>query len=232
MISARKEASHGWQAFIDELQANILPIYLNHEMSFDTWGVHGRMHICRSLLFAELMARFYKDCSNAEIDCRAIRVATAFHDSGREANGVDLWEEASKRLCFEYVERRSLLSENSRYARFVSSLIDKRLEKGNICKSIVRDADVIEIMRPCCGHGGLPGFKRDFLYFLGKDDRHAGLIPEANAVREGLIQEAWNWIKHTEIIKFKLLRSNSYMADLLEILSDERQTYPMLSTLL
>ncbi|MGH9879309.1 MAG: hypothetical protein ACRD5H_16895, partial [Nitrososphaerales archaeon] len=78
-----------WNAFIHELQERMLPIYLQHEMTFDPWGVHGRMHICRSVMFAEWMARFYTERASCEIDFYAVWVATAMHDSGRRDNGVD-----------------------------------------------------------------------------------------------------------------------------------------------
>ena len=49
--------SQSWSDFTSELRHNILPLYLHHEQTFDRRSVHGRMHICRAVLFAEWMCR-------------------------------------------------------------------------------------------------------------------------------------------------------------------------------
>jgi hypothetical protein len=222
----------GWKGFITELEEEILPIYLGHERSFDPWGVHGRMHICRSVLFSELMARFYyHNAMETAIDFYAVRVATALHDSGRQANGVDLWEQDSQRNCVEYVERRATGTTNAAYPSYVAGLIRKQ-QSGEVAGWVVYDADVLEIMRPCCGHGGLDGFRRDYLHFLGGLDARAAGIEGAGDVREAFIREAWNWIQATEQVKLRLHKETRYMQRLLEKLEQEKEHYPRLSTLL
>ena len=141
-----------WELFIDELDRKILPFYLQHELQFDRYGVHGRMHICRSVMLAEWMARFYRAHTQTAIDFFAVRVAVAFHDSGRRANGVDLWESDSAANCVRYVVETGGASD---YAQGVGALIEKKKQSADPLKKIVGDADVLEIMRPCCGHGGL-----------------------------------------------------------------------------
>ena len=101
--AASAEHLASWELFVDELEQKILPFYLQHELRFDRYGVHGRMHICRSVMMAEWMARFYRARTQAAIDFFAVRVAVAFHDSGRQANGVDLWESDSASNCVRYV---------------------------------------------------------------------------------------------------------------------------------
>jgi hypothetical protein len=230
MVSQTIEQSDGWNRFIDELQEQILPIYRNHEMTFDPWGIHGRIHICRSVLFAEWMTRFYRKRSSAEMDFYAIRVATAMHDSGRQANGVDLWQKDSASLCYSYVESHSPHPGDSEYARYVASLIDKG-KTGDACKWVVYDADVLEIMRPSCGHGGIGGFRRECLHFAGAEDLLVGGLADSHGIREAFIQEAWRWIADTESVKPKLFASSAYMTDLLEKLHREKRHYPMLSSL-
>jgi len=220
-----------WNAFVDELQENILPIYMRHEENFDILGIHGRMHICRAVLFAEYMARFYKDRLSIDIDFYAIRVATAFHDSGRQGSGLDLWEDDSARNCDEYVLQNPSVSADREYAQYVGNLIKKR-GRWDIAKRIVHDADVLEIMRPCCGHGGIDGFRRRALRFAGNRDPLARGLSDSGNIRESLIQEAWRWIQKTESMKRSLFNSSAYMAALLEELDREQQNYPILSTLL
>jgi hypothetical protein len=218
-----------WELFIDELEQKILPFYLQHECEFDKWGVHGRMHICRSVMLAEWMARFYSTRTQTLIDFFAVRVAVAFHDSGRRDNGVDLWESDSGSNCVRYVVEGGGESD---YARRVGALIEKKKKSADPLKKIVQDADVLEIMRPCCGHGGLAGFRREFLHFGGPNDLLGHEVPDIAAQREALIQEAWRWIQATEALKFSLLNSRAYMRDLLKHLEKQRLKFPFLSDLL
>jgi hypothetical protein len=99
-------------------------------------------------------------------------------------------------------------------------------------KKIVQDADVVEIMRPCCGHGGLAGFRHEFLSFGGPDDFLACEVPGIAEQREALIQEAWRGIQSTEPLKFFLTDSPAYMRDLLKHLEKQRLKFPLLSDLL
>ena len=218
-----------WELFIDELDRKILPFYLQHELQFDRYGVHGRMHICRSVMLAEWMARFYRAHTQTVIDFFAVRVAVAFHDSGRRANGVDLWESDSASHCVRYVVETVDASD---YAYGVGALIEKKKKSADLLKMIVQDADVLEIMRPCCGHGGLTGFRREFLHFGGPGDVLARDVPGIAEQREALIQEAWRWIQSTEPLKFFLTDSPAYMRDLLKHLEMQRLKFPLLSDLL
>lgn len=221
-------ASHlaSWELFIDELERKILPFYLQHELTFDRYGVHGRMHICRSVMLAEGMARFYRMRTKTMIDFFAVRVAVAFHDSGRRDNGVDIWESDSAANCIRYVAEAAGEGD---YAYGVGALIEKNKKSADSLKTIVQDADVLEIMRPCCGHGGLAGFRRQFLHFGGPDDMLARDVPDIAMQREALIQEAWRWILSTERLKAFFADSPTYMRDLLKHLERQRLKFPLLS---
>lgn len=227
--AASAEHLASWELFIDELEQKILPFYLQHELRFDRYGVHGRMHICRSVMMAEWMARFYCARAQTKIDFFAVRVAVAFHDSGRRANGVDLWESDSASNCVRYVVEALGASD---YAHAVGALIEKKNKSADPLKKIVQDADVLEIMRPCCGHGGLAGFGREFLTFGGPNDLMARDVPGIAAHREALVQEAWRWIQATEPLKASLTNSPAYMRDLLKHLEKQRLKFPLLSDLL
>jgi hypothetical protein len=183
------------------------------------------------VMFAELIARFYQRYRLQNVDFYAVRIATAFHDSGRQANGVDLWESDSSDHCLRYVDRRRHNAGGAEYSHYVASLIDKR-PTSDVSQRIVYDADVLEIMRPCCGHGGLRGFRQGCLHFAGPGDSLAVVIPDADRIRKQLIHEAWKWIQETEDLKKKLFSSSIYMYDLLETLNHKKHKYPMLSALL
>lgn len=230
LYAASADHLASWELFIDELEQKILPFYLQHEREFDRWGVHGRMHICRSVMLAEWMARFYSTRTQTLIDFFAVRIAVAFHDSGRRDNGVDLWESDSGSNCVRYVVEGGGESD---YAQRIGALIEKKKKSGDDpLKKIVQDADVLEIMRPCCGHGGLAGFRREFLHFGSPNDLLGREVPGIAVQREALIQEAWRWIQATEALKFSLTNARAYMRDLLKHLETQRLKFPLLSDLL
>lgn len=221
-----------WRDFVAELQERILPLYKRHEATFDPFGVHGRVHICRSVMFAEWMARFRRASLSEPFDFHAARVAVALHDSGRRANGPDLWEADSAENCRRYVAAHPPPGRGAEYADYVAGLIGKSPAAADACQFVVHDADVLEIMRPCCGRGGLAGFRREFLHFAGPHDPALAALPDAARVREELIQEAWRWIQETERIKLRFYNSATFLEDLLDWLARERASYPMLSSLL
>lgn len=227
MHAASADHLASWKLFIDELERKILPFYREHEQKFDSYGVHGRMHICRSVMVAEWMARFYH--ARTPVDFFAVRAATAFHDSGRRANGVDLWESDSAANCVRYIVESGGAMD---YADAVGALIEKKKPSADPLKKIVQDADVLEIMRPCCGHGGLAGFRRQFLHFGGPDDVLTREVPGIAEQREALVQEAWRWIQSTEPLKAFLADSPAYMRDLLKHLERKRSEFPLVSELL
>ncbi|MBF2046856.1 MAG: hypothetical protein EDM05_56710 [Leptolyngbya sp. IPPAS B-1204] len=198
-----------WHQFVAALQNDILPIYARHEDEFDYPRIHGRLHICRSIVLAEVMASLYTPF--AEVDRFAIRYAVAFHDSARQDNGVDIWELASAENCFNYL-RRTLAIEDV-WARSISQLIVKQGTPQSINQQIADDADTLEIMRLT----KLAGFKPAYLHF-GQN------IPELGELRESLINEAWQLIDITEQIKGRL-SPRTYLEDVMAL----AQSYPLLA---
>ena len=74
----------------------VLPIYHNHEKTFDrgnNW--HGRTHATRSFVFSIAMGNILKE-KGAMIDMNAVALATAGHDTGRTRNGRDTLESETR----------------------------------------------------------------------------------------------------------------------------------------
>ena len=175
------DPTHSWPDFMIELEQNILPLYQAHEATFDLWSIHGRLHICRAVIFSEVMGRAYL-AAGAAIDFYAVRRAIAFHDSARRGNGRDIWESQSAENCFTYLCARPEFASDPARGRKIANLI---LKEGDFDLShrIVYDADVLEIMRPCCGNGGLAGFRREELHFGGRRDPQAGLLDNPSRIK-------------------------------------------------
>ena len=128
---------------------DILEIYSHHEQTFDSWSIHGRMHICRTLIFGEFMLRYYYANTQLKPRWEDVRYAIAFHDSGRQGNGIDIWEKDSANICTQYLSSEH--SFNEQRSKKVGEMIEKDGSIGWILeKRIVHDADVLEIMRPVC----------------------------------------------------------------------------------
>ena len=172
MEESNPDPVKSWPDFVQELQRNILPLYRVHEATFDYGQIHGQMHICRAVLFAEVIARAYA-AAGAALDFYGLRTATAFHDSGREGSGHDYWESESEINCANYLIGQPAYARRPAAAKRAAHWISKA-GRGDLNHFIVFDADVLEIMRPGCGHGGLTGFHRSNLHFMGSKDTWAG----------------------------------------------------------
>lgn len=208
---------HNWDGFVKELSKSILPLYQHHENTFDKYGIHGRLHICRSIIFSEFMTRFLSKEFGQKLDFNAIRYAVAFHDSGRQANGIDFWEQDSSDNCYSYLSKNF----EEGYSKYVSNLIVKRLNNSDKNKIIVIDSDVLDIMRPC-GHGGREGFNPNFLSFL-KDSIFF------EDVRDNLIEDAWKLIEYTEDNKHLFdSKTNNHLYLMMDMIENNKGDYELL----
>ena len=222
-----------WERFVPELQDNILPLYTERELTggFDPSQVHGRLHICRSILFSEWMARFHDRHFSEPLDHYAIWMAVAFHDSMREDGGADRWEAKSAAACQDYLQQHASLK--TRYdpvsSRQVADWILKKKDMDHPHR-IAHDADVLEIMRL---RKGKDHFDQGRLCFPGSRDSFPGQIPETDEIRKALIKEAQAWINLTkEELRLPLLHSQRYMEEVVAFLEVHRREFPLLAEVL
>lgn len=83
------------QAQRRQFLTGMLDRYRHHEETFDgDKGVHGMSHACRGFIFANVMANIMRG-KGAQVDKNAVLCGIAAHDSGREANGDDVYEAQS-----------------------------------------------------------------------------------------------------------------------------------------
>lgn len=211
------ENIQNWDKFVKDFSTNILPIYEINENKFDSYGIHGRRHISRSVIFSEFMSRFFLEI-NEDVDLNAIRYAVSFHDSGRQRNGVDLWENDSAKNCSEYLIEKCY---DKKYSEYISSLIPKKNGFSDKNKKIVIDADVLEIMRPLCGHGGILGFNHKFFNFLRND------FDEYEYLRDYLVLDAWELITYTED-NIQLFNDNNCLYNMIDYLENNKKKFQVL----
>ena len=210
-----------WHTFLENLNSDVMPIYREKEVKFDLAGIHGQVHIARALVFAEFMIRFYHHNQMAdwsEETINAIRYAVAFHDSGREGNGPDFWEHQSAEICFSYLVKKG-------FKKAIAKNTSKFIVHGGTgaSKHILSDADVLEIMRPICGHGGFEGFNTEKLIFLSQKDP---LNKEANftypLIRIRLIQEAWTLIEKSEWKRFSINPTHDAISFVFDFIASDK----------
>ncbi len=200
--------------FSESFSKRVFMLYKHHEETFDTHKIHGVLHIGRSLVASyiihaqiekEILRTRDKDEPEYKSTIENILWAVAFHDSGRQGNGIDYWEGFSANNCF---------MSGHEYA---STLIKKNRKTNDYCAMCVYDADVIEIMRPCCGRGGIYEFDKKYLLLLNV----------LGGFYEKLIPEWWSFVQHTEAIKEELSVPN-IIDKLVEIIEENKDKFPII----
>jgi len=217
--------------FLDVFNQEILPIYKEHERSFDTFGFHGQRHVARTLLFAEAMANYYEKEYDIRVDKASLWGAVAFHDSGRKKNGEDYWETESVRLCQEFLIRQGADLEQA--TEVANSILKKKNTITSLTDQLVYDADVLDIMRLFVdSEKGIEKFRRLELLFLSETDFEVKNVSEKDEIfRKALVEEAWKLIFITEK-QSVVPREGFYLNHLLAHIENNLAWYPRLSSYL
>jgi len=223
-----------FQSFLPELEEYILPIYAAHEMHFDPTSIHGRMHICRALLFAEWMGQVYL-AHGLGPNMYAVWVAVAFHDSGRQNNGIDYWEHDSAALCRQYLLNTSPCSsiylQQPEHAAWIGNLIPKE-GPPSLEKQLLHDADVLEYLRLFTASSWRREFEPDRVFFLSRKDLWAPEGMDTTSIRNGLIQEAWDFITLTDDLHPAFRCTPKYFEAMLNLLEQHKADFSLLSQLI
>ena len=188
---------------------DIVDYYLENQKKFDSDGIHGCLHISRSLVICRWISKELnkKGISN---DIDKISYAISFHDSGRKSNGIDYWEYESKLNCLNYLVKNGIPN-----ADYISSLILKKSETNTsndfLC---LHDTDVLEILRPSTGVG-IQGFNKSYLRL-------------STIINYDLVfNQILTFILETEAIKENFYYRDS-LSKLIEYLEINKNKYPNL----
>lgn len=184
---------------LDSFKKNELPTildqYKEHEQTFDPTGIHGRRHISRALIYANVLANVFRE-KGAQIDSYALHTATAFHDSGREGNGVDVWEKQSAEKAVAHMKQGGI--DHHDYLNFAAASIDSQAPKEHksLEGSILKSADSLDVIRVY----GREGYRKDLLWFMFQDTRIGDnkYVKADPALRDRLIDEIATFIEATE----------------------------------
>ena len=177
---------------------SVLDTYRAHEQGFDPGAVNGRMHVARTLIYADIMANVVRSQGGA-VDSDVLFTAVGLHDAGRKGEGPDRWEAGSAAAAKRHyvdIGVDTPAGENFRdhVAACIDSAADPRLRtvEGMILKS----ADSLDSIR----HAGRDGYDPGQLWFMGRDARlgEGRYLLADPVLREALMEEVAGFIEMTE----------------------------------
>ncbi len=193
---------------------------------------HGTMHMLRATLFSQIFYKVFKKSASAK-ELYLVAMSAAYHDSARQDEGVDRWDELSA-----WKLRRFLMNHNSsgredseadssiiseeEIAECYLALASKDPRDGIFTSDIqkaVHDADCLEIIR--CLHTPSE--------FLTSRLEAKSLIDPSDF--DQLILESKRFIEETETLESKSFyeyESENPYEDLLSYLHDPKNGYPIL----
>jgi hypothetical protein len=221
------------------LEPQVFPVYRTDypkaRKSTDPYprAAHGCLHISRCLIYSEAMMSCYERTFNvapSRFDKLAIRLALAWHDAGREDDGVDLWEGQSALMAGDYAQAQGLSVD---FAHYVGSLIvHEQRDARDPNAHLVQACDTLDVQRVYRGRA----FERARLAFLHPtgDPCVERVGAQGRSIREQLIAEADAFIQQTEgwQVGPRLMRSSTPCQDMVHLVGENRTKLPTLASLL
>jgi hypothetical protein len=117
-----------------------------------TSHVHSALHGARAAIFVEIFANIYrqlfKEFENlSDEDIYKATVAALFHDSGREAEGIDVFEELSAQNAKDYLFQCGFSEEFAEEVRQIVLHKDAPVPAKDLAAILLHEADCIEYLR-------------------------------------------------------------------------------------
>lgn len=186
-------------AFRKQHLSRILDQYKAHEQNFDPTGINGRRHISRALVYANVLANFFR-LQGAPVNSDVLYTAVGCHDAGRKGNGIDRCEKDSAIVATQHYDDRGIT--NQSFLKKVGDCINsqpagsvKTLE-GAILKSV----DSMDIMRV----HGRENYRTELLWFMntdarvGNDPGQEKYVMANHDLRDQMLNEVHAFIQATE----------------------------------
>lgn len=177
---------------------------------------HGLMHATRVGLLVRMIANMYNKYSTFEITEKEILLAqylAVFHDSARQAEGVDVWDDESAENAYSYLIELGFTKDVA--LECVQIIKDKDCSKPNkhILTKLIQCADCIDIMRVY----GISGFRDEYLDIF--NDLSAN--PEFCSELQIFKSEFYDFIQKTDQGLFRLYQerhSKDYFGETLSLI--------------
>jgi hypothetical protein len=173
----------------------LLDKYQSHEQGFDPTGLHGRRHVSRALLYANVLANIVR-AQGGTIDSHALYTTTVLHDVGREGNGMDVWEAQSAAAAVAALGEMGITEKP--YLDHATACIqsEQPASQWTLERGLLKSADSLDIMRTT----GRAGYRPEHLWFMNADVRvgEGRYLRVDPALRSALIDEVHAFITATE----------------------------------
>ena len=129
---------------------NVLDEYINHEKTFEKGtSYHGRGHIARAFIFANVMSNILIKKYNVKVDKNAVLCGISCHDLGRKGTGDDKWEQESAKITIEKMKQQ--FGEDALgpdYTNDIEGCINKKSPNHNTIEAmLIESADSLDISR-------------------------------------------------------------------------------------
>lgn len=162
---------------------------------------HGCMHVSRAAVEVSLIAQIYKKYDPSfklsEEDILLAQYLTIFHDSARQAEGVDVWDERSADNARVYLTAMGFDEEKINQAIKDLKSKDGDPSTRNPIAKLIHDADCLDIMRIY----GKISFKDKYLDMFNDLKNQPGFLKDLQKLKNDL----YEFIRFTEQ---PLLKSN------------------------
>jgi len=216
--------------------------------------IHGIQHVTRAAINIPIFANLYRLYGYNEAltlndeDIKLLQIAALFHDSARENEDVDYWDQDSGLFFYQYAinilhvdaKKGKLLAEaiankdadESNYFELVDGLTwVKRVTKlpKNIHQKLIHDADCLEIIR---ARDHFDANHLDFYKDIAKSNEEAFEIM-AKLITEARSLIAFQGDNRTRIdisIKLKYEHQNAHR-DIINFISEHKEFYPLIIAL-
>jgi len=215
--------------------------------------IHGIQHVTRAAINIPIFANLYRRFGNAEAlalnneDIKLLQIAALFHDSAREGEGVDLWDQDSGLFFYEYVTKTLGFSplkaklfaeaiankdaDEANYYELIDMAWVKREAKSpkNIYQKLIHDADCLEIIR------ARDHFDANYLDFY-KDIAKSN--DEAFTIMAKIITEARSLIASQGDSRLRLdfkikaqYENRDVYRKIMDFITENKELYPLIITL-
>lgn len=136
-----------------------------HVRPGETSQFHSALHGARAAVFVEIFAnvyqRLFREFENlSDDDIYNATIAALFHDSGREAEGIDVFEELSAQNAKDYLFQCGFSDESAEKVRQIILHKDVPVSGKDLAAILLHEADCIEYLR-------LPNFDPRYLDAYG-----------------------------------------------------------------
>ena len=159
--------------------------YHENEEKFDLGGVHGRGHISRAFIGANVMCNILEEKYHLKVDKNLVLMGISGHDAGREQNGEEVAGSEERSADFTLKVAKSVYGDDAMgedYENYLKGSIIHYHEKSNTLEGmILRSADSLDILRV----RGTADYDKNKLEFLNNQNMTDDVIN----IREQLISE-------------------------------------------